>query len=692
MTAEGNAVQDRLGETTDHATSPSPSPGQRAGSPFPPAEGRGTPFVYASGARPLAGYTIKRGVGSGGFGEVYYAVSDAGKDVALKLIRRNLDTELRGMRQCLNLKHPNLLSLYDIRVDDSGDTWIVMEYVSGKSLEAVLAEHPQGLPVDEALAWFRGIAAGVAYLHDHGIVHRDLKPGNIFSDEGIVKVGDYGLSKFISCSRRSGHTESIGTVHYMAPEVAHGRYGKELDIYALGAVLYELVTGRVPFDGESVGEVLMKHLTAQPDVSGLAEPYRTVVARALDKDPAKRFATVGQMLAAVECGAGTQFAGSSPLSHVTLDSPRQAEEKATASPRAPKAEIPHAIPVAQPAPAEAAEILNDRDREPIARAVRKAFADLRRDWQNSKLRSKLEQHYYLKVLFVFLGVCMLLPFTPWLLGVAAALAVLYGVYLVGRRIYLWLFAPKPLLLDTALRKELLHGVSAAGAVGGTAKVALAFIVKPRLVRVRELIGSMLISTGVAAAACVVAMLITVYNKHSSAQPEQCAWLFLVGLAGAWIVLVTGKFWEGREEEHLLRRFNLMVLGLGLGFAAYGLADHFRVRLQPDEGLMVRTGLHLQLPPDFYRDGQPQPMAYMAAFATLMALVRWWRQSDPLRQARLSLISLIVTVIAAHIVAIAWQFPEPWLMMVAGCMSVSVQLASPWVPAHARLKPQRKKVI
>ena len=153
------------------------------------------------------------------------------------------------------------------------------------------------------MVWFHGIAAGVAYLHDHGIVHRDLKPGNIFCDEGVVKVGDYGLSKFISCSRRSGHTESIGTVHYMAPEVAHGRYGKELDIYALGAILYELLTGRVPFDGESVGEVLMKHLTAQPDVSKLAEPYRSVVARALEKDPARRFATVGEMAAALPAAA-----------------------------------------------------------------------------------------------------------------------------------------------------------------------------------------------------------------------------------------------------------------------------------------------------------------------------------------------------------------------------------------------------
>ena len=119
----------------------------------------------------------------------------------------------------------------------------------------------------------------MAYLHDHGIVHRDLKPGNIFSDEGTVKIGDYGLAKFISCSRRSGQTESVGTVHYMAPEIANGRYGREIDTYALGIILFEMLTGRVPFEGESVGEVLMKHLTAEPDLTALAEPYRGIVQR-----------------------------------------------------------------------------------------------------------------------------------------------------------------------------------------------------------------------------------------------------------------------------------------------------------------------------------------------------------------------------------------------------------------------------
>ena len=95
-------------------------------------------FAYPGGSRPLDGYTIKRGVGHGGFGEVYYAVSDAGKEVGLKLIRRNLDIEIRGIKQCLNLKHPNLLALYDIRQSTRGDNWVVMEFVGGRSLDHVV--------------------------------------------------------------------------------------------------------------------------------------------------------------------------------------------------------------------------------------------------------------------------------------------------------------------------------------------------------------------------------------------------------------------------------------------------------------------------------------------------------------------------------------------------------------------------
>src|SRR5436305_924069 len=104
-------------------------------------------FTYSSGQRVLDGYVLKRGIGRGGFGEVYYAVSDGGKEVALKLLRGNTpDVELRGMAQCLNLKHPNLLTLYDLRTDPQGEQWVIMEYIAGEPLGVVLNRHPHGLP------------------------------------------------------------------------------------------------------------------------------------------------------------------------------------------------------------------------------------------------------------------------------------------------------------------------------------------------------------------------------------------------------------------------------------------------------------------------------------------------------------------------------------------------------------------
>jgi eukaryotic-like serine/threonine-protein kinase len=250
-----------------------------------PAQGR---YSFGSGARPLDGYTIKRAIGRGGFGEVYYATSDSGKEVALKLILRNLDVERRGVVHCMNLKCPNLLTIFDLKPSDAGDTFVVMEYVSGPSLASVLKQYPKGLPLAEIRHWMKGLVEGVAYLHDHGIVHRDLKPANLFMEEGIVKIGDYGLAKLITPSHGSEHSESIGTCHYMAPEIGSGKYHKPIDVYSMGVILYEMLTGQVPFDGETVNEVLMKHLTARPDVSMLAEPYRSIVAKALAKDPNHR--------------------------------------------------------------------------------------------------------------------------------------------------------------------------------------------------------------------------------------------------------------------------------------------------------------------------------------------------------------------------------------------------------------------
>ncbi len=257
-------------------------------------------FTFKHGDRPLDGYTIQRGVGRGGFGEVYYAVSDSGKEVALKYLRDNPQVELRGVSHCLNLKSPHLVTVYDIRQNAAGEHFIIMEYVSGPSLRDLLvAEGEKGLGPQKAAFFLREIAKGLGYLHDRGIVHRDLKPGNIFYEDGYVKIGDYGLSKFISVSRHSAQTASVGTVHYMAPEVGTGNYHRGIDIYALGVVLYEMLLGRVPYEGSSMGEVLMKHLTAQPEVDQLPAPFAGVIRKALAKDPKERFQTVDEMVEAV---------------------------------------------------------------------------------------------------------------------------------------------------------------------------------------------------------------------------------------------------------------------------------------------------------------------------------------------------------------------------------------------------------
>src|SRR5262249_39586855 len=159
-------------------------------------------------------------------------------------------------------------------------------YVAGESLSAILARNPAGIGTDLVRQWFGGLAAAIAYLHDRGIVHRDLKPGNIFLENGAIKVGDYGLSKLIGGSQVAGHTQSVGTVHYMAPEISTGNYNRSVDIYAAGIILYEMLTGHVPFEGESAGEILMKHLTSPPDLGKVPSPFVPILDQSLAKNPA----------------------------------------------------------------------------------------------------------------------------------------------------------------------------------------------------------------------------------------------------------------------------------------------------------------------------------------------------------------------------------------------------------------------
>lgn len=652
-------------------------------------------FLYASGSRPLEGYTIKRGIGRGGFGEVYFATSDAGKEVALKHVERNLEVELRGVGQCLNLKHLNLVDLFDIRYDEQGEAWVVMEYVSGSSLKDVVDRNPNGLPLDEVINWFRGIAAGVAYLHDHGIVHRDLKPGNIFDDDGVVKIGDYGLSKFISCSRRSGQTESVGTFHYMAPEIGKGVYGKEIDVYALGIMLYEMLSGRLPFEGESSQEIIMKHLTAYPELSVVAPQYRNVIARALQKDPEKRFRSVSEMLAAFE---------------FSLANPQAArDEKPASAPRIPPKKLPKSEPL------YIADDERDMQFGPLqqvvtATIVTSPFAPARHSPKEPVARvfhaaNGLSQWWRavawpLKAILLALVVIVLLGastrafriispgyFLPPVIAIVSAGFVFLGIRQLCR---LANVPPKSTLPPLPLGEGRREGIAQYRSPGWQTlsweqQGRAALRMKTWGDRISELSGSMLMAAAISAILTVVIMVIgqSEWLEHAPAQMAGPAWLWLTITLGAWFILAAGKFWETsacdkHSGDRMKRRFVLLVLGLA--FAALAFAMHRFLMVDALHDNLVVRGIS----PGRYSsvmyasDGAPRLPAYLAYFGAIFVTLGWWKLTDPLRTSRLAIGSVIVALLAAWVWQLIWPFPQPVGFLLVAAISIAVQLSAPWV--------------
>ena len=642
---------------------------------------RALKFQYATGDRPLDGYVIMRGVGRGGFGEVYFAASDAGKEVALKLICRNLDIELRGVRQCLNLKHPNLVALYDLRTDSADDQWVVMEYIAGESLEDAVNRCPDGMPIEEAIAWLRGIAAGVGYLHQSGIVHRDLKPANVYLERGAgsiesrVKIGDYGLSKFIATSRRSGQTESVGTVHYMAPEIAGGRYGREIDTYALGVMFYEMLTGRVPFEGESVGEVLMKHLTAEPDLTRVGEPYRTIVARALAMDPELRLSSVEEMLAMLPGNDSPAPPHIAPQPQAGFNILGDGMVYGPVRHWAPVSTPPHTH---YPTP----------QREPLWQALVEESHRLRRWWRNVPIPPLA------KALIVF-GTVSVIVFSGALVAFPIFIAPFYLVYYIFWSVFLkgTEYTPAPEAETHTAHYDRPPKPSAPRRTRYNWRLAA---VKERSARplrdkASTLTGSMLVSALVSIVAAAFAG--PLLSNGTAADPTVTAvWFAAVATLGSWGVLAVSSFGESQRDNHPPRRMMNLALGLVVGAAAAGAANLLGnqlpawhdATLRPHDALIEEifdAGIYTMR---LENDVTTLPLAMgVFYFGAVFALVRWWRSAEYVRSHRWSVWSIAAVVIASWAVsAVAW-FPQPLGMVLVGVIALATQIASPWCPPSRR---------
>jgi ribosomal 50S subunit-recycling heat shock protein len=259
-------------------------------------------------------YLLQAPLGEGGMATLWRALDQQlGREVAVKLLRPQYSADpgfaarfRQEARAAASLSHQNIVSVYDYGTDPDGETqFIVMQLVEGRDLSAIL--HDRGrLESDDAVRVAISVASALEAAHRRGIVHRDVKPGNILiTDEGEVKVTDFGIARAVSEASMTVTGTTLGSVHYFSPEQARGdEVTGTSDVYALGIVLYEMLTGRRPFEGDSAAGVALKRLTddpPRPTVDGHPLPagLEAILRRALERDPARRFPDAGSFAEAL---------------------------------------------------------------------------------------------------------------------------------------------------------------------------------------------------------------------------------------------------------------------------------------------------------------------------------------------------------------------------------------------------------
>ena len=255
-------------------------------------------------------YEMIEKVGNGGMATVYKAMDKVLKrNVAVKILRDEFTTDEEFIRRfeaeaqsAARLTHPNIVSIYDVG-KEGNLYYIVMELIQGKTLKEIIIEEKGPLPWKWSVNVAIQIASALEMAHRNNIIHRDIKPHNIIiTEDGIAKVTDFGIAKAVSNSTITAFGTTIGSVHYFSPEHARGGFtDAKSDLYSLGVVMYEMVTGRVPFDADTPVSVALKHMQEEPEEPNKVNPHvpmavNKIIMKALQKDTTLRYQSATEML------------------------------------------------------------------------------------------------------------------------------------------------------------------------------------------------------------------------------------------------------------------------------------------------------------------------------------------------------------------------------------------------------------
>ncbi len=303
-----------------------------------------TSFAFHTG-RTVGKYTLQHLIGRGGMAEVYKSTHpELGRDLAIKILHPHytdtpgfIERFRREARAAAALRHPNIVQIYDFDVAEDGLYYMVMEYIEGIALEKHLARKEGPMTIEEALPLFQQIAAAVHFAHQKETIHRDIKPANIMLDpDNHIYLADFGIAQIVGATRLTESGVATGTPSFMAPEQVLGQpLTTAVDIYALGVILYQMLTGHMPYEGSNPATLMIKQATEPPtppsrfvEISLQAEE---VILKALAREPENRFATATEMAQALTTAVSGPGTTASPTinSQTVSDTPTIKGQPAT---------------------------------------------------------------------------------------------------------------------------------------------------------------------------------------------------------------------------------------------------------------------------------------------------------------------------------------------------------------------------